>query len=142
MSKNRWTSFMDVPLQLLSNDLIVMHKFENICFNHFSLGLKWTWPKSFGAQRGEFFLNWLLLGLRFYIHYTLESIQYSNFKLVIKVQLFWEGCKNLEQSSSRFWHYLVTSKPWAQLHQIFVAILEKLNFNTQVQCWPRIKNWH
>ena len=39
-----------------------------------------------------------------------------------KVQLFWEGHKNLEQSSSRFWHYLVTSKLWGGLYQIFCLL--------------------
>ena len=52
----------------------------------------------------------------------------ANFCWSFKVQLFWEGLKNLEQSSSRFWHYLVTSKPWWWLNQNFVAFLEKLNF--------------
>ena len=46
-----------------------------------------------------------------------------------KIQLFWEGHKNLTQSSSRFWHYLVTLKPWGRLQHIFVAFSEKLNFN-------------
>ena len=59
--------------------------------------------------------------------------RYRNSKIVViplhpKVQLVWEGHKNLEKSSSRFWHSLVTSKPWVQLYQIFVAFLEKLNF--------------
>ena len=40
-----------------------------------------------------------------------------------KVQLFWEGHKNLAQSSSRFWHLT-----WGRLCQIFVAFSEKLNF--------------
>ena len=49
-------------------------------------------------------------------------------KPFVKFSFFWEGHKNLEQSSSRFWHYLVTSKLGGRLHQIFVAFLEKLNF--------------
>ena len=54
----------------------------------------------------------------------------SNFlKNSIKVQFrFWEGHKNLTQSSSRFWRYLVMSKPYGRLGQIFVAFLEYLNF--------------
>ena len=47
-----------------------------------------------------------------------------------KVQLFW-GHRNLLQSSSKFWHYLVKSKPWGLLRQIFVFFAEKLNSNLQ-----------
>ena len=28
----------------------------------------------------------------------------------VKVQIFWEGCKNLKESSTFLWHYKVTSK--------------------------------
>ena len=38
-----------------------------------------------------------------------------------KVQLFWENQKNSAQSSSKFWRYLVMSKPWGRLCQIFVS---------------------
>ena len=49
---------------------------------------------------------------------------------VFKVQLFWKGHKNLAQSSLKFWHYKVLSKPWRQFHQIFVDFSEKLSFTT------------
>ena len=51
----------------------------------------------------------------------------------IKVQLFWEGHKNLAQSSSRFWRNYVMSKPWGWLRQIFVALSEKLKFKVREQ---------
>ena len=56
-----------------------------------------------------------------------------------KVQLFWEGHKNLAQSSSRFWRYLVMSKPWGRLRQISVAFSEKLNFNIMLTAF--LKGW-
>ena len=38
-----------------------------------------------------------------------------------------------QKFGARFWHYLVTSKPWRRLYQIFVVFLEKLNF--MIPCW-------
>ena len=39
------------------------------------------------------------------------------------------------QSSSRFWRYLLVSKPWGRLRQIFVAFSEKLNFGLRLKLW-------
>ena len=61
---------------------------------------------------------------------TLVAKVKGHFISNLKVQLFWEGHKNLVQTSSRFWCYLVMSKPWGRLHQIFVAFSEKLNFTS------------
>ena len=47
---------------------------------------------------------------------------------ICKVQFFWEGHKDLVQSSSWFWRFLVMSKLRWRLRQIFVAFSEKLNF--------------
>ena len=60
-----------------------------------------------------------------------------------KVQLFWEDHKNSVQSSSRFSRYLVMSKPWGRLCQIFVSFSEKLNFTLQARnqtVWMRISD--
>ena len=46
----------------------------------------------------------------------------------VKFSFSEKDTKNLAQSSSRFWHYLVKSKPWGRLRQIFVFFSEKLNF--------------
>ena len=48
--------------------------------------------------------------------------------LALKFSFSEKATKNLVQSASRFWHCLVTSKPWGWLYQIFVAFSEKLNF--------------
>ena len=54
--------------------------------------------------------------------------------LLSKVRLFWEGHINyLAQSPSRFRRKYVMSKPWGRLCQIFVAFLEKLNFNVKTK---------
>ena len=47
---------------------------------------------------------------------------------VVKVQLFWEGCKNLRHPPYGFDIYLVNVKTIRRMAQIFVAFLEKLNF--------------
>ena len=45
-----------------------------------------------------------------------------------KVQLFWEGHKNLHNLSHGFDIYLVNVKTMKKIAQIFVAFSEKLNF--------------
>ena len=46
-----------------------------------------------------------------------------------KVQLFWEGHKNLRHPPYGFDIYLVNVKTIRRMTQIFVAFSEKLNFN-------------
>ena len=50
--------------------------------------------------------------------------------LKCKVNIFWEGHKNVAQLSLFFWHYLVASNHKWKTSQIFVAFSEYLNFNT------------
>ena len=49
----------------------------------------------------------------------------------IKVQLFWEGHKNLRNIPHGFDIYLVNVKTMRKIAQIFVAFSEKLNFTQQ-----------
>ena len=49
----------------------------------------------------------------------------------IKVQLFWEGHKNVRNHPYGFEIYLVNIKTIRTIAQIFVAFSEKLNFNTK-----------
>ena len=49
--------------------------------------------------------------------------------VVCKVQLFWEGHKNVRNRPYGFEIYLVNVKPIRTIAQIFVAFSEKLNFN-------------
>ena len=49
----------------------------------------------------------------------------------IKVQLFWEGQKNLRNIPHGFDIYLVNVKTMRKIAQIFVAFSEKLNFTQQ-----------
>ena len=46
----------------------------------------------------------------------------------IKVQIFWEGHKNLTHLPLFIWHYLVVSNYEWKMGQIFVAFSEYLNF--------------
>ena len=46
-----------------------------------------------------------------------------------KVQIFWEGHKNLAHLPLFIWHYLVASNYNWKMDQIFAAISEYLNFN-------------
>ena len=46
-----------------------------------------------------------------------------------KVQIFWEGHKNLAHLPLFIWHYLVASNYKWKMGQIFVAFLEYLNFS-------------
>ena len=46
-----------------------------------------------------------------------------------KVQLFWEGHKNMRNRPYAFEIYLVNVKAMRTIAQIFVAFSEKLNFN-------------
>ena len=48
-----------------------------------------------------------------------------------KVQLFWEGHKNLRHPPYRFDIYLVNVKTIRRMAQIFVAFTEKLNFKNR-----------
>ena len=48
-----------------------------------------------------------------------------------KVQLFWEGYKNLRNLPQGFDIYLVNVKTMRKIAQIFVAFSEKLNFMTE-----------
>ena len=48
---------------------------------------------------------------------------------VFKVQLFWEGHKNVRNRPYGFEIYLVNVKTMRTIAQIFVAFSEKLNFN-------------
>ena len=45
-----------------------------------------------------------------------------------KVQLFWEGLKNVRKRPYGFEIYLVNVKTMGTIAQIFVAFSEKLNF--------------
>ena len=47
----------------------------------------------------------------------------------VKVQLFWEGHKNVRNHPYGFEIYLVNVKTIRTIAQIFVAFSEKLNFN-------------
>ena len=49
--------------------------------------------------------------------------------MFIKVQLFWEGHKNLRDLPQGFDIYLVNVKTMRKIEQIFVFFSEKLNFN-------------
>ena len=49
-----------------------------------------------------------------------------------KVQLFWEGHKNVRNHPYGFEIYLVTVKTMMTIAQIFVAFSEKLNFKKSV----------
>ena len=70
--------------------------------------------------------------------YETDGFLFSSRYREFKVQLFWEGHKNLVQSSSRFWSYYAMSKPWGRLHQFFVAFSEQLNFTS----FSLLKNFH
>ena len=53
--------------------------------------------------------------------------------LFFKVQLIWEGHKNLRNLPYGFDIYLLHLKPIRQIAQIFVAFSEKVNFTTTYQ---------
>ena len=52
---------------------------------------------------------------------------------LIKVQLFWEGHKNLRNLPHGFDIYLVNVKTMRKIAQIFVAFSEKLNFKKRAK---------
>ena len=58
---------------------------------------------------------------------------------LFKVQLIWEGQKNLHQPPYGFVIYFVNVKTIRRMAQIFVAFSEKLNFIITKQ--PKIVNW-
>ena len=60
--------------------------------------------------------------------------------LVHKVQLFWEGHKNLQNLSYGFDIYLVNVKIIGQIVQIFLAFSEKLNFTWVFYLSEMMKN--
>ena len=65
----------------------------------------------------------------------------QNFKkcgVSCKVQLFWEGHKNLHNLPHGFEIYLVNFKTMRKIAQIFVAFSEKLNFN---EMFPLSVHW-
>ena len=73
-----------------------------------------------------FYLNWSHLPT-FTLCRDIKSFflfPFLSYFNICKVQLFWDGHKNLTQLSSRFWRYLVMSKC-----QIILAFSEKLNFS-------------
>ena len=53
----------------------------------------------------------------------------------IKVQLFWEGHKNVRNRPYGFEIYLVNVKTIRTIAQIFVAFSEKLNFKPHYLLW-------
>ena len=53
----------------------------------------------------------------------------SNFIFIFKVQLFWEGHKNVRNRPHGFDVYKVNFKTIRTISHIFVAFSEKLNFN-------------
>ena len=55
----------------------------------------------------------------------------TSFEISFKVQLFWEGHKNLRNLPYGFDIYLVNVKTIRQIVQIFVAFSEKLNFTQE-----------
>ena len=55
-------------------------------------------------------------------------------KAIFKVQLFWEGHKNVRNHPYGFEIYLVNVKTIGPIAQIFVAFSEKLNFKS-FQCF-------
>ena len=57
---------------------------------------------------------------------NLHYLQY-----IVKVQLFWEGHKNVRNCFYGFEIYLVNIKTMRTIAQIFVAFSEKLNFKNQ-----------
>ena len=64
-----------------------------------------------------------------FILQTQKYLFLSIFAVSIKVQLFWEGHKNLRTLPHGFDICLVNIKTMRKIVQIFVAFSEKLNFN-------------
>ena len=64
-----------------------------------------------------------------------EVLERLIYPLVLKVQMFWEGHKNLAHLPLFFWHYIVMSNDKWKMGQNCVAFLEYLNFtNLENQC--------
>ena len=57
----------------------------------------------------------------------------NKFTYLTKVQIFWEGHKNLFYLQLFIWYYLVASNYKWKIGQIFVAFSEYLNFNQPCQ---------
>ena len=75
--------------------------------------------------------EWILI-----LFYDRSRTWYMFILLDIKVQLFWEGHKNLRNLPHGFDIYLVNVKTIRQIVQFFVALPEKLNFNGLIVICP------
>ena len=78
------------------------------------------------SGKKEILMTWQLLILGF-LQDPCPKIKWNNLRF-IKVQLFWEGNKNLRYVLFGFDIYLVSVKSMRKIAQIFVAFSEKLNF--------------
>ena len=81
------------------------------------------------SGKKEILMTWQLLILGF-LQDPCPKIKWNNLRF-IKVQLFWEGNKNLRYVLFGFDIYLVSVKTMRKIAQIFVAFSEKLNFIRQ-----------
>ena len=75
------------------------------------------------------------------IGYRLATNMKISTRLLLKVQLFWEGHKNVRNPPYGFEIYSVNIKTLRTIAQIFVALSEKLNFkNIDMICFS-LKKW-
>ena len=127
MSKS-WNRFPDTLLKLLTN--LVSWKLAQLISQSRT-----------GIQQQNFRLKGCSQGvLQGFLPLPSKSVWLKNdhlidkFKKLIlhKIQVFWEGLKNLLQSFSKFGHLLVTSKPWvyflwpSQNISIFIIKLSRI----------------
>ena len=74
----------------------------------------------------------LILFFSFFFKLVCITIFFVNnieISCLCKVNISWEGYKNLPPSSSRILRYYVMSKPWGRCRHNFMAFSENLNFN-------------
>ena len=116
--KNLWQVFVEMICVCLSHS----RKFSPTHVIYF-LAVFFTWSND--HFRNYEIHNWFS---RFFLTNQIVFWQKKNTASNVKVQFLWEGHKDLVQPSSRFWRYLVMSKPCGRLRQILVAFSEKLNF--------------
>ena len=64
----------------------------------------------------------------FYHIWLISNGKSNQLSFLYKVQLFWEGYKNLRNLPHGFDIYLVNVQTMEKIAQIFVAFSEKLNF--------------
>ena len=83
------------------------------------------------SGKKEILMTWQLLILGF-LQDPCPKFKWNNLRF-IKVQLFWEGHKNLRYVLFGFDIYLVSVKTMRKIAQIFVAFSEKLNFINSIK---------